>query len=214
MNELETPEVLPKAFDFSRFVLEDFESFTAHQFLYDNYHGSGKTYLLALGEMAKAAKAVGFSGFKDTMKMYAKIETDAARIDAPSKDTDFPGQPLVLNCGQWDCDRHGIFRTGRFGGREAACSHPIMPVERLQNVDTGETRIKLAFSREHGQWRTIIVDPSSIASPRKIVDTLSNYDISVRGRSHEHTEECDVQYAPKSGDCRQSHAGVSCSQLP
>lgn len=179
MSGSERHEVLPKAFDFSRFHLEDFETFTAHQFLYDHYHGSGKTYLLALGEMTKAAKAVGFSGFKDTMKMFVKIESDATRMDAPSKDTDFPNQPLVLNCGQWDCDRRGIFRIGRFGNRETACSHPVMPVERLQNVETGEIRIKLAFSREYGQWRTIIVDPSNIASPRKIVDTLSNYDISV-----------------------------------
>lgn len=179
LNELETPEVLPKAFDFSRFRLDDFETFTAHQFLYDNYHGSGKMYLLAVEEMSKVAKAVGFNGFKGTMAKYAQIEETAALMDAPQKETDFPGQPLPLNCGQWDCNRHGVFRIGRIGRREMACSHPIMPVERLQNVDTGETRIKLAFSREREQWRTIIVDPSSIASPRKIVDTLSNYDISV-----------------------------------
>lgn len=173
--------MLPKAFDFSRFKLEDFENLTAHQFLYDKYYGQPKTFLLASGEMAKVAKAVNYSGFKQSLKTFVNIEEAARRRDLPSKVTEFSGQQLCLDCGQWDCNDHGIYRTGRFGVRECACSHPIMPVERMRNVDTGETRIRLAFCRERGCWNSIIVDPASIATARTIVPALANLDISVTG---------------------------------
>lgn len=174
-------EVLPKVFDFTQFKLEDFEDFTAHQFIYDKYYGQPKMFLLASGEMSKAAKAVGYSGFKQSLKEFVTIEETARRRDLPSKTTEFTGQPLELDCGQWDCDDRGIYRTGKFGTRECACSHPIIPVERMRNVDTGETKVQLAFCRERGQWDSIIIDPASIATARAIVPALANLDISVTG---------------------------------
>ena len=178
MTEAPEVEVIQKPFDFSRFTLDKYEDYTAHQYLYDNFYGQSRLYLLAAGEMAKAAKAVGFSGFKQSMKDFVTIENEARRRDLPSKQTEFTDQPLVLDCGQWDCSDRGVFRVGRLGGREMACSHPIMPVERLRSLDTGELKIRLAFCRS-GRWQSVILDAATIATTRTITPALASQDISV-----------------------------------
>lgn len=178
MTETPEVEIIPKPFDFSRFTLDAYEDYTAHQYLYDNFYGQSRLYLLAAGEMAKAAKAVGFSGFKQSMKDFVTVENEARRRDLPSKQTMFSNQPLELDCGQWDCDDRGVYRIGRLGGRETACSHPILPVERLRNLDTGEIKIRLAFCRS-GQWQSVIMDAATLASTRTITPALASQDISV-----------------------------------
>ena len=59
-----------------------------------------------------------------------------------------------------------------------ACSHPIMPVEILKNVDTSEERITLAYFKS-ASWQHITVDRSVCANTNKIVDVLSQYGIEV-----------------------------------
>lgn len=184
MPETENVEVISKPFNFSRFTLDDFEDYTAHKYLYDNFHGNAKIYLLACGEMAKAAKAAGYSGFKSSMKEYAALE-DAERLrNAPAKVTDFYDQPLELNCGQWDADERGASRSGKYGIRELACAHPIMPVERLVNIDTGEVKLTLAYKPpgKGKRWRTTIVDKATISTARSIT-ALASQGISVTSTS-------------------------------
>lgn len=177
----EEGEIIRKPFDFSRFSIDEFENYTAHQYLYDHFYGQPKIFLLATAEMAKAAKKAGYSGFKQSMKEYAQIEEAARRRDLPSKQTDFTNQPLELGCGQWDADDRGVYRVGRFGVREQACSHPIIPVERLRNIDSGEIKIRLAFNRsgKAGQWQSTIVDAATLTSSRTIIPALASQDISV-----------------------------------
>lgn len=80
--------------------------------------------------------------------MYKKyIESLKAQAGTVYVDnvTNFTGQPLELNAGDWDATDLGVYRRNGFAD-ELACPHPIMPVERLINIDTGEEKLKLALS--------------------------------------------------------------------
>ena len=58
-----------------------------------------------------------------------------------------------------------------------ACYHPILPLERMKNLETGEEQIKLVYKR-NGRWSEMIVPKTMITSANKIV-SLSGRGISV-----------------------------------
>ena len=91
-------------------------------------------------------------------------------------------QPVELNCGEWTVDDFGV-RTVRYDKNAQptqvyACSHPILPIEILKNVDTAQERITLAYYKS-ATWHNITVDRSVCANTNKIVDALSQYGIEV-----------------------------------
>lgn len=172
-----TPPKLPQ------YTKADFMTPEPYTYLIDNFGGSESALAFATLEMADNAKAVGFVGFRDTLKICLKEYKAAARRCDISNSTDFSNQPIELNCGQWECWDNGIFRTGRLGVKECACPHPIMPIERLRNLDTGEVQVKLAFNRsgKAGHWQTLTTDVATISTARTIVPALANRDCSVTG---------------------------------
>ncbi len=112
------------------------------------------------------AKQVGIKNFPTLLNLYCKkhgVDVEIANF------TNFPDQPLTLCCGNYVCDFAGI----RSDDDMIVCPHPIMPVERLCNIDTGIEKMKIAFSRGKG-WRTIVVDRRTIASAQKIVELTDN----------------------------------------
>lgn len=68
-------------------------------------------------------------------------------------------------CGYWNATERGILKPN---SDEYACYHPILPVERLKNIETGAEQIKLAYKRNE-TWHEIVVPKSLIASASKIV---------------------------------------------
>ncbi len=70
-----------------------------------------------------------------------------------------------MYCGYWNATDNGILKPN---SDEYACYHPILPVERLKNIETGAEQIKLAYKRT-GIWHEIVVPKSLIASASKIV---------------------------------------------
>lgn len=90
--------------------------------------------------------------------------------------TEFENQPFQLLCGDWQADNTGIYGVTNLGV-ELACPHPVMPVQRLINIDTGAEKIKLAFQKGQ-RWREIIVEKSVISSANKIV-SLSDQGLGV-----------------------------------
>lgn len=126
-------------------------------------------------KMAERAKEVRFSGFKDMLRKYIDAQSAAKRRNLVPNQTEFDGQEIELNCGTWDSLDYGIFRDTPNGGRECACAHPIMPVERLVNIDTGEVKLKLAYKRsgKAKKWNTTIVDKSTISTARTITGLAS-----------------------------------------
>lgn len=112
---------------------------------------------------------------KQIMKNSAKQQSIASRV------TDF-SIPLGsryknMNCGSWVANGNGIVSYNVIGMEQRASYQPIIPVERLENIETGEEQIVLAFYRNH-KWKEIKVPKDVISSASKIV-ALSKYGLSV-----------------------------------
>lgn len=126
--------------------------------------------------VSKKATGVGFSVFKRTYSEYVKsLKTQSESILADSV-TQFENQPLDLNSGQWRADDEGITIWENYGER-MACNHPLLPVMRLVNIDTGIEKLQLAY-RKGKQWRYTIADKKTLASANSILD-LANVGVAV-----------------------------------
>ncbi len=128
--------------------------------------------------MSVRAGEVGFKNFKKLLELYRKKLKELSMpvvIDAGI--SDFEEQPFELNTGEWTADETGIWKYGS-RGIIWACSHPIMPVQRLRGVDTGLLKIKLLYWRGRRKSE-VVVDARDISSANKIVDRLSAVGVSV-----------------------------------
>lgn len=153
---------------------EDFTDGTApFEYVYQ-FHENKFTERQAIEKMAAVALKVGVRGFKS---MYTEYLKELKQLHEPMAHyTQFDGQPFELQCGEWTANDMGIYREGMFN-TETACPHPIMPIQRLINIDTGIEKMKIAFRKGY-RWREIIVDKSVVSSATKIVN-LSDNGISV-----------------------------------
>ena len=93
--------------------------------------------------------------------------------------TQFDSQLMELSTGDWIADDSGIWKYGS-QGNEIACSHPIMPIERLRNIDTGELKVRLVFRRgnKRRKWTELVTDFDTVSNARNIVQ-LSKIGVSV-----------------------------------
>lgn len=82
-----------------------------------------------------------------------------------------------MRSGNWIANTNGIKTFSPFGGEILACYHPILPIQRLINAETGKEKIKLAF-KKGSTWKEIITDKGVIASANKVV-SLADYGVSV-----------------------------------
>lgn len=135
-------------------------------------------YIELLRNAAKAAKRS--MEFNNLLKQFQMDYIQ--RMRQTGKKTAFTDQPLELNCAEWDATDMGV-RTIRYDRNMQpmtlmVCSHPIMPIEILKNVDTSEERITLAYFKS-ASWQRITVDRAVCANTNKIVDTLTQYGIEV-----------------------------------
>lgn len=138
-------------------------------------------------KMADNAKRVGFKNFKTLWGEYLKIK-DLERkqqLSLVPNQTEFDDQVLELSCGSWIATDWGIYRINSFGAQEYACSHPIMPVERLVNIDTAEVKLKLAYKRpgRDKKWQFIIIGKDVAADPKLLCKHLSSVGISITQKS-------------------------------
>jgi hypothetical protein len=138
------------------------------------YHADKFAHDKLMAKMSNQAKSVKVNNFMSLYKAY--LATREGADDNVGNVTDFPHQPLALKCGGWTCDAGGV-RMPTERGIVCACPHPIMPVARMRNIDTGVEKVKLAFWRGK-QWRQIIVDRKTISAVSKITD-LADVGISV-----------------------------------
>lgn len=135
-------------------------------------------YIESLRNTARQLKRV--TEFNNLYKSF--VLDYAQRQKQTGQKTRFTDQPLELICGEWTANDLGV-RTIRYDKNAMpmpyqACSHPILPVEILKNVDTAQERIKLAYFKS-AAWQTITVDRSVCANANKIVDALSQFGIEV-----------------------------------
>ena len=151
----------------------------------DDFYNSSEPYAFLyqykddkflLGQMREKLKAqaakVGVKGFVGLWNAYLETINQQRGISMDNA-TQFDGQEIELFSGQYICDEYGVFMTDKYGYEQTVCRHPIMPVERLVNIDSGEERLKLAYKKGRA-WRTIIVEKSVIASSSSILQLAAN----------------------------------------
>lgn len=146
-----------------------------------------------LDRLAVEANKCGFRGFKATYKAFEQsmrqVNGSSASLINPS---DFPQQPIELECGEWRCNNTGVSKVMK-DRIEYACLHPIMPVERLVNIDTGEEKLRVAFYKGK-YWRDFIASKRDLFDGSKIIQ-FSGLGVSVTSKSAKLLSEflCDVE---------------------
>lgn len=150
------------------------------------------TKAMKLIELSDRAKELKVKSQLDTLiKAFKKVER---QINAKKKRqvslvenwTNFTGKYDNMQCGSWVASDDGIFTYNSQNGAldVLACYHPILPIERLKNLETGEEQIKLAYKRNNA-WQEMIVPKTMITSANKIV-ALSGRGISVTSENAKH----------------------------
>lgn len=137
-------------------------------------------------ELQDRAKALGvktkfdrlLEAYQKEMKKFNQNQLQNQPTSLERKtEFDNPEYTQEMVCGNWIADGNGVRTFNPWGGMILACYHPIMPVQRLINAETGKEKIKLAYQKG-GKWKDLIVDKGVIASANKIVG-LADYGISV-----------------------------------
>lgn len=159
------------------FQREDYLETTApYEWLY-SHRGNRLEMKQLSSRMTEAAKAVGIRNFLALFNEYLEAVKEAGDSFRGENATDFDGQEQSLWCGSWRADDGGVYGTDRFGFEIVACPHPILPVRRLTNIDSGLVKVELAY-RRGGAWRRQIFDKITISDARSIIK-LSNFDVAV-----------------------------------
>lgn len=130
------------------------------------------------------AAELGVKGkFDQMVKAYKRVDRETKQRKKQQQTagmnnyTDFDGPYENMYCGSWIAGETGIYAQNMATVEQIACYHPILPIERLKNLETGEEQIKLAFKR-NGRWEEIIIPKTMITSASKIV-ALSGRGVAV-----------------------------------
>lgn len=150
---------------------EDFlNSSRPHEWILE--HGGGDDYkTLRYRDMtAKLAKKYKINNFSSQFNEYRKMKRKDGLGKPESNTTNFDGQPLELEIGDYIAnDADGIIGHDQFGNSITVCEHPIMPVKRLTNIDTGEVQLEIAFKRGNF-WKYQVVPRTMLATASRIVE--------------------------------------------
>lgn len=176
MNKEEKGKSLQLFYDFDAVTRETFDSPEAFEYIYNQPNKFEQH--TELGKLADAGKRVGVLDVKGRFQSYLETIKGNRMIDCSVTEFQDPPKGIELQVGRWTADETGIWKTGFNGELIEACSHPIMPVERFKNLDTGMEKIRLAFRRGPIWQDDIVIDKSDLASPQRIID-LADYGISV-----------------------------------
>lgn len=168
------------------FALQEISSMTAESILADEVFAElmeeedeifRAKLLLTLTDRAEELKVKSkftklVAAYKKEKQKFDKKQQAPANLE---RMTDF-GYDTEMACGNWIADNNGV-RTFSIYGEVLACYHPILPVQRLINAQTGKEKVKLVFKKGH-LWKEIVADKGMIASANRIVG-LADYGISV-----------------------------------
>lgn len=133
-----------------------------------------------LNILSQQAAGVGVRNLTALFKAYVSSIAGNNVVSGYNR-TDFTGQALELDCGSWSASDVGIYGTDKLGFEITACYHPILPVQRLVNIDSGIHKVKIAFSLGR-RWNYVIEDRSTISDSRSIIG-LSKYGVMVNSET-------------------------------
>ena len=93
-----------------------------------------------VGNGAKTHLKTMFAAFSKVEKQMKQEQKKERSIGLVDNWTNFIGPYPQMRCGSWEASDDGIFTSN--GERSTldsmACYHPILPLERLKNLETGE----------------------------------------------------------------------------
>lgn len=125
------------------------------------------------------AKSLGAQEtFKNMLRIHQAKYINLTK-DGIYNTVNFTDCPITaLRCGAWEADDKGV-RKENLG---TACTHPIVPVERLYNLDTETEKLKLAFFKDR-RWQYVTVDRAVCADKSSIVKSLANRGVEVTSKN-------------------------------
>lgn len=152
-------------------VDEYYNGTAPYEFLYQ--YKDNKFILRQMCEKMKAkAGALGVKGFQSLWNAYCEAMAQQQGFTLDNA-TNFEGQELELFSAEYICDEYGVVIPDKYGYEQTVCRHPIMPVQRLVNIDNGEERLKIAYKKGK-MWRSLIAEKSTLASSNSILQLASN----------------------------------------
>ena len=126
------------------------------------------------------------SEFQRDEKKKEKEERESRSLTLVENVTNFypdsseKGYPNMA-CGSWIATESGIFSSETSKAKDLVCHHPIMPIRRLKNIETGEEQITVAFKRD-GYWTEITVPKIDIVTSRAITN-LARFGVQVNSEN-------------------------------
>lgn len=169
----EIPQKIP---DFSK---EDY-LVTDKPYVWLHSHGKNPFLLKQLmNRMNDAARARGIRNLATLYRLF--LDTLPEDEKAVDQYTDFVGQDISLACNGWIADEDGVRGRDKYGFEVVACYHPIMPVQRLINIDTNVYKVRLAY-RPGDVWKYSIEDRTTIADSRSII-SLAKHGVAVNSET-------------------------------
>lgn len=173
---------MPSRIEVPAFEKEDFIHTTKPYEWLMQYSETPFLYEQATQLLRVQAESVKLKGFTKLLNSYITTVKKTKEV-VLNNATAFSNQPLeLLLPPEWEATDAGVFTVIPGKGVVSACNHPIMPVQRLVNIDSEIGKIKLAYCRRGGVWRYITVDKKAIASRQSIVQ-LSEFDIAVNSEN-------------------------------
>lgn len=172
------------------FTADDYKSFTGEPYKWlVSYAGNEFVFTRLKSEMAECAKAAGIKNFAAMFKAYCDTlkNQNSGNNALVQSSTQFGyeqgGAEFELNCGNYICTESGVAVDSPFGGMITVCSHPIMPIKRLVDIDSNEVKVEVAFKRGmNSRWASAIFDKSTLANSRSIT-ALAGYGVAVTSES-------------------------------
>ena len=162
------------------FTRDDYLKSTApFEYLYQ-YNDNQFEQKQLLNILSQQAAGVGVRNLAALFKAYVASIAGNNVVSGYNR-TDFTGQALELDCGSWSASDVGIYGTDKLGFEITACYHPILPIQRLVNIDSGIHKVKIAFSLGR-RWNYVIEDRSTISDSRSIIG-LSKYGVMVNSET-------------------------------
>jgi uncharacterized protein (DUF927 family) len=125
-----------------------------------------------LVQLRSRARKLGVARDFDTLYKAHQLAFIQKNKQAGSNVIKFTDCPLPgLKCGKWECTDLGVHKeiiNNFVPQKVTACQHPILPIERLSNLDDGTEKIKIAFYKD-GYWKDFVVNRSMVANKSNII---------------------------------------------
>ncbi len=123
---------------------------------------------LKIEQMSRQAAEVGVKAFKGLYKNYVKMkEMQRGCGVIINNPTTFTGPYMQLEAGKYNVDDGGVYTVDSFGSYHVICHHPIIPFEVLQNIDTGEEKLNIAY-RTRNEWQEKVVSKEILYNSKNI----------------------------------------------